>query len=190
MLETLTALDQAVFLFLNVTLANPVTDVVMPIVTSDILLRCVYLVALVGIIWKGDARLRWLILFSLLALLAADQISSSLLKPMIGRIRPCHTLDGINLLVRCGGGKSMPSSHAANAFTQAVLFSLLYPKTRVYLLSFAGIVAISRVYVGVHYPGDVLAGSLLGATIGLTIAIVYRKYVMGRIPVRKTGGES
>ncbi len=190
MLETLTALDQAIFLFLNVTLANPVTDFIMPIVTSDSLLRAVGVIAILAILWKGDARLRWLVLFSLLALLAADQISASLLKPMIGRVRPCHTLDGINLLVGCGGGKSMPSSHAANAFAQAVLFAFLYPRTRVYLLTFAAVVALSRVFVGVHYPGDVLAGSLLGAVIGITIAIVYKKYVMGRIPVRKTGGES
>jgi len=166
MFEFLSEIDTALFLFLNVTLANPVTDLIMPVITSDWLLRVLYAIAVVLLLIFGNARLRWVVLFSVLVLAVTDQASAGLLKPMIGRLRPCHALENINLLVNCGGGKSMPSSHAANAFGQAVLFSAMYRRWAWPLLVFAALVALSRVFVGVHYPFDILVGSILGAVVG------------------------
>ena len=99
MLEQLAHIDQVVFLWVNLTLANPVTDLIMPIVTSDMILRILYGVTMLAILWKGDRRMRWLVLFSLVAIAACDQLSSNLLKHWIERPRPCHELDNINLLV-------------------------------------------------------------------------------------------
>ncbi|MFH1685958.1 MAG: phosphatase PAP2 family protein [bacterium] len=166
MLDVLSQWDQAIFAFLNVTLANPVTDLIMPVVTSDNLLRLGYAVAMLLLLWKGDRRMRRLVLFSAVALLITDQVSAHLLKPFFERPRPCHIMEEINLLVNCGGGYAMPSSHAANAFGQATLFALSYRQWRWYLWVFASVVAISRVFVGVHYPGDVLAGAALGIGTG------------------------
>jgi undecaprenyl-diphosphatase len=167
-----------------------VTDAIMPIVTSDALLRTLYGLAMLLILWKGDARLRWAVAFSLIVLLLADQISASLLKPWIGRLRPCQVLEGVHLLVGCGGGKSMPSSHAANALAQATFFALLYPRYRSYLFCFAAVVAISRVFVGVHYPGDVLAGALVGAVIGLAVALTYKEFMGWKYSdASQTGGD-
>jgi undecaprenyl-diphosphatase len=104
-----------------------------------------------------------------------DQVSSIFLKDWIGRIRPCATLSGVHLLVACGAGKSMPSSHAANCFGQAALFGLLYVQARWPLVIFASLVALSRVFVGVHYPGDVLVGTMVGLMIGLIVAWVFRR---------------
>ena len=129
MLETLNAIDTSIFLFLNSTLANPITDFVMPIITSDMLLRIAYAITVALLLWKGNTRLRWLVLFSAIALLLSDQTSSKLIKPMFERIRPCHVLEDMNLLVNCGAGYSMPSSHGANAFAQAALFSLVVKNT-------------------------------------------------------------
>jgi len=170
MLDLLAGIDTQLFLFFNVTLANPVTDFIMPIITSDWLLRILYAIAVVIMLIFGKARLRWAVLLSVIVLALTDQISAGLLKPLIGRMRPCQVLDGINLLVACGGGKSMPSSHAANAFGQAVLFSVLFPNVRWPLFIFAALVAMSRVIVGVHYPFDIIVGSILGAVIGWTVA--------------------
>jgi undecaprenyl-diphosphatase len=166
MLEFLSNIDTALFLFFNVTLANPVTDLIMPVITSDWLLRVLYALAVVLLLIFGNAKLRWAVLFSVLVLIVTDQLSAGLLKPLIGRLRPCHVLENINLLVDCGGGKSMPSSHAANAFGQAVLFAMLYRRWAWLLLVFAGLVALSRVFVGVHYPFDILVGSIIGAAAG------------------------
>ncbi len=185
MLETLKIIDETLFLFLNFSIANPITDLIMPIITSDMLLRVGYGLTVILLLWKGDARLRWLVLFSALALLLSDQTSSKLLKPMIERIRPCHVLTDINLLVGCGGGYSMPSSHAANAFAQAALFSITVKKTKWYLWVIAGVIAISRVFVGVHYPFDVLAGTALGSLIGLIVALLFINIIDKKVLVKR-----
>ena len=171
MLESLTQLDQAIFLFINWTLANPVTDFIMPLVTNDWNLRIAYGLAMIVILIGGNARMRWLVLFSALVLFATDQITAGWLKHLFERPRPCHVLTEINLLVGCGGGFAMPSAHAANAFGQAFLFSIHYKRAAWYLYTVASLIAISRVFVGVHYPGDVLAGAIIGGIIGVMLAV-------------------
>lgn len=178
MLEWLIEIDRAVFFFLNVTIANPVTDAVMPIVTSDNILRILYGLAMLLCLWRGDARLRWLVLLSGIALALTDQSAANFLKHAIERPRPCHDgqfLIPINLLVHCGGGYSMPSAHAANSFGQALLFGLAYHRVRWYLIGFAAIVSLSRVSVGVHYPGDVLVGAALGSLVGSVVFVVFQR---------------
>jgi membrane-associated phospholipid phosphatase len=175
MLEFLNGIDQAMFLFINVYLANPVTDIIMPVITSDMLLRVMYGAGVAILLWRGDQRLRWLVLFSAMALLLTDQLSGNLLKELIARPRPCHKLIQIHLLVDCGVGFSMPSSHAANLFGQAALFSYHVRAARWYLILFASLVALSRIFVGVHYPFDVLAGGMLGFLVGGVTAMAFKR---------------
>ncbi len=175
MLEFIAEIDQAIFIFINSQLANPVIDFLMPFITSNTLLRLLYGLALLIMLVVGNNRMRWLCLFSAIVLLLSDQTSASVLKPLIGRMRPCHTLQDVHLLVNCGAGKAMPSAHAANAFGQALLFSLAYHRSRIYLLAFATIVALSRVSVGVHYPGDVLVGAAVGSLFGLAVWKLFTK---------------
>ena len=175
MLEFMTEIDRAIFMFINSQLANPITDFLMPLITSNTLLRVLYGLALLLMLVVGNNRMRWLCLFSAIVLLLSDQVTASILKPLIERMRPCHTLPDVHLLVNCGAGKAMPSAHAANAFGQAILFSLAYPRSRIYLLAFATIVALSRVFVGVHYPGDVLVGAAVGSLFGLAVWKLYNR---------------
>jgi membrane-associated phospholipid phosphatase len=141
MLEFLNGIDRTVFLFINVYLANPVTDFIMPLVTSDMLLRVMYGAGVAMFLWRGDRRIRWLVLFSALALLLTDQLTGNLLKELIARPRPCHELKQVHLLVDCGAGFSLPSAHAANMFGQATLFSYHVKLIRWYLVLFASLVA-------------------------------------------------
>jgi len=181
MLEYLAGIDRALFLFINVYLANPVTDVIMPVVTSDMLLRVMYGAGVAMLLWRGDRRLRWLALFSALTLLLTDQLSSNLLKVLIARPRPCHELSQIHLLVNCGVGFSLPSSHATNVFGQAALFSYHVKEARWYLILFASLVALSRIFVGVHYPLDILAGGMLGLFVGGAAAVTFRRFERWRL---------
>lgn len=170
MLESLQAIDAELFRFINGALANPVTDFIMPIITSDWNLRIIYAVAMILLLWRGSKETRWLVAFSVLTMLIADQLASGFLKELVGRLRPCRTLDGVHLLVNCGAGKSMPSSHATNAFAQAAFFFVGFRKYGWWLFSAAALIAISRVFVGVHYPFDIAVGALLGTMVGVAMA--------------------
>lgn len=170
MLDYLSSIDTTLFLFINVTLQNPVTDWLMPIITSDNLLRILFAVSMLLLLWKGDTKMRWLVLFAIITVAIADQVSSNFLKHLIARQRPCHTLTNINLLVGCGGGYSMPSSHATNAFAVATMFAIQVKRIAPYLYGFASIIALSRIFVGVHYPFDVLMGGIVGIMVGIAVA--------------------
>jgi undecaprenyl-diphosphatase len=169
MLEWLLNIDQAVFLFINGSLANPITDALMPVITNDWLLRIVYGLALIGLLVAGRGRFVWVVVFSALVVALSDQSSSAWLKPAFERLRPCKVID-VHLLVGCGAGYSFPSSHATNLFGQAVFFGLLYKKSLPYLLTFAFLVGVSRIFVGVHYPLDIIGGTILGSIWGLMMA--------------------
>ena len=175
-MEWLVNLDQGLFLFLNTTCANPVTDLIMPVVTSDTLLRILFAAIVVLLLIWGDTKARWTCLAVIVTVALTDQAVSSFLKPLISRPRPCHTLENINLLVNCGAGMSMPSAHAANLFGQAALFSALYRKVRCPVFTFAALVALSRVFVGVHYPADIIVGGIIGIILGTIVAVVFKKY--------------
>jgi undecaprenyl-diphosphatase len=176
MLDLLRELDRVLFFLINGFLANPVTDAIMPFVTSEDFLKIFYVVIVALLAWRGDKRLRWLILFSIITMVLTDQISSNFLKHWIERPRPCHRFTEIHLLVGCGGGFSMPSSHAANVFGQAFLISRFVKWSRWPLFLFAVSVALSRVFVGVHYPGDILAGAILGTLVAAIVAWWFRMF--------------
>ena len=178
MIEFLYALDVAVFHFLNHTISNPVGDIVWPVITDYDRLLPVRIV--LGGVWlwlllKGGARGRTAALLLIPVLILADQLSSSLIKNLVQRPRPCHTLNGIpvladiHLLVGCGGGKSFPSSHAVNNFAVATLFSFYYRRWKWSFVAWAALVALSRPAVGVHYPSDILGGALIGILVGLSV---------------------
>ena len=175
-MDFLAEIDKTLFLFINGSLANPVTDFLMPLITNDTFLRLLYASALLLLFWKGDCRLRKMIVASIIVMVFTDQIAAGILKPLIGRLRPCHELADINLLVNCGAGKAMPSAHAANAFGQAAVFGALTIPARKYLWGFASLVALSRVFVGVHYPADIFVGMLVGILVGLVGAYLFTRF--------------
>lgn len=174
MLERLLYIDTSVFVFINQTIANPVTDVIMPFITNGMFLRVLFAAILLSLLIVGKKKFIWVVVFSLIVVALTDQTSSAFLKPLIGRLRPCKTMT-VHLLVNCGAGLSFPSSHAANLFGQAVFFGLLFRKIRWYYIAFAFLVAISRVFVGVHYPLDMLGGMAVGTIWGSAAALALIK---------------
>jgi len=180
MFEVIQSADSLTFVFINQTLSNPVTDFLMPLITNDIFLRVGFAISVALLLIKGNNHIRRAALFSVLALVVADYLSSSVIKPLVDRLRPCHDpamLTGLRLLVHCGGGKSFPSSHAANSFAVTLFYFQATPQAKRALratLVLATLIALSRVVVGVHYPLDISVGALLGGAVGWLIGRVYQ----------------
>ncbi|MBI4428061.1 MAG: phosphatase PAP2 family protein [Ignavibacteriales bacterium] len=125
------------------------------------------------IVWwiKGGRNARLAILLLVPTIALSDQLSSSVIKFVLERPRPCRELADVHLLVSCGSGYAFPSSHAVNNFAGAVVVSFFFQRIAWAWFSFAGLVAFSRVYVGVHYPSDVLGGSVIGMACGAVIVL-------------------
>lgn len=191
MTDFLFSIDAALFSFINGTLSNPLTDILWPAITGYdrfLPVRILLLAAWVWLIVRGGRRGRTAALLLIPVIAIGDQLSSSVLKEWIARPRPCHSvagipvLQGIHLLVDCGPGKSFPSSHAVNNFGFATLFAFYYPRWAWAFFSWAALVGISRVAVGVHFPSDVLGGAMIGMLVALLVIAAWTKLQRRLIP--------
>lgn len=177
MIDFLYSIDVAIFFFINHTIANPVLDWLMPFLTDLNKNKPFVAFVIVFVVYKivrGDRTVRVTLGLLIVTIIVSDQLSSSFIKPLVGRIRPCAVLDGVRLLVDCGSGLSFPSSHAVNNFAGATLITRFYPKQKIFWFSIASLIALSRPYVGVHYPSDILAGGIIGSTIALLLYALWR----------------
>ncbi|MBR9919207.1 MAG: phosphatase PAP2 family protein [Bacteroidetes bacterium] len=192
MLEQLLHLDQDVFQVINGQWNNAFLDLVLPWMRNKYNWIPAYILLAVVLVYRYKAK-GVLAIFALIACVAlTDTLSHRVIKKQVERPRPCKTLDPesgeIRLLINCGSGYSFTSNHASNHFGIAAflffLFGSVLPGWRWLLFIWAGIIAWAQVYVGVHYPLDVLAGALLGTIIGWLCAWLFSKYGRFR-PVKK-----
>jgi undecaprenyl-diphosphatase len=171
-------LDQQLLLFLN-SHNSPFWDTVMYTISGRVIWAPLYLAILLYLGFTYKRKFLVIILFIILAVTLADQFSVQLFKNVFHRLRPCHepSLMGMVHLVKgeCGGLYGFVSSHASNSFNVALL-SLMFIKRRWYTISiitWASVIGYSRIYLGVHYPADVICGAMLGAFIGWGVYKLY-----------------
>lgn len=176
----ITNLDTELFLFLN-GLHVDWLDPVMTFISGKITWAPFYLVLLFLVI-KNYKRQSILIITAIVLLIfCSDQISSGIFKPIFERPRPCHN-EAIKDMVylpngHCGGAYGFISSHACNTFALAFFITHIlrkyYKKIAWVMFIWAALVAYSRIYMGVHYPGDVIVGAIVGVITGFIISKVY-----------------
>jgi len=169
----LAALDTAFFFFINKGLQNSIFDTVMPFVTGNAKLLFLPLV-----VWTfmREGKKAGLMLVVALGSVALADAAGHLLKDLFARQRPCSALEHVHLLAGCGSSFSMPSNHASNAFGFAMTY-LFFRRSALnpLFLIVAGLVGFSRVYVGVHYPFDVAAGTVVGSAAACASIALYKK---------------
>lgn len=180
MLDFLENIDQWLFLLLN-GLHNKAFDFIMHWITLQQTWYPFYLLLIIWLVWKYKLNGVILILFIILAITISDQFTSSFMKPFFERLRPCHD-PSISHLVHvvdgCGGQFGFASSHASNSFALATMLHLFFRTKFKYtsiLFIWAGLVSYSRIYVGVHFPGDIVVGAIVGYLIGWFLFVLYSK---------------
>lgn len=166
-LEYLQNIDAQLFHYFNSVLVCGFLDWFMPIITNAKLWMPFIILAWLGMLIFGSKRYRVLALLLLLGAGLTDFVCARIIKKAVGRIRPCavENIDGFKcrLLLHKKNSKSFPSNHAANnAAFATVIWMYCGPKLGAIFAVIAFLVGYSRVYVGVHYPFDVVAGWLFG----------------------------
>jgi len=178
-MEFLEQIDQQLFLFLN-GIHSPFWDTIMYWISYKFTWIPLYLVTLLYFIYKQKAKAIITIVLTIAVITLADQVSVHLFKNVFLRYRPCHNFELQNLVhlvhEHCGGQYGFVSSHAANAFGFAIFSALIIQKKNISLLLifWAILVSYSRIYLGVHYPADIVGGAVLGIVSAILGHLLYK----------------
>jgi undecaprenyl-diphosphatase len=189
MVESIKDWDEKAFLWLNSFHSDGLDPIVLQL-TQTITWVPLYLLLLYLIYRKDPKNMAWVIGGVMLTILLGDQISSGLMKPYFERLRPCHDPQWVGLIHnygRCGGLYGFVSSHAANTFGMATFLTLILRKKQkgiYWLFLYAVVVSYTRIYLGVHYPLDVLFGALVGvlsAYFSWAIVVLLKRKIIKKV---------
>ena len=175
--------DQQLFEKINTDWANPLFDAVMPFLRSPLNWAPVYLFILLLVLMNFKIKGLWWIVFFISTVAFIDMTGNYVFKHGFERLRPCNDpnfFEHVRLVIdHCGSGFSFTSNHAANHFGMAAFFFVTLRhvlKNWVWVgIVWAALIAFSQVYVGVHYPFDILGGALLGLAFGITMGSLFNK---------------
>ena len=180
-MEALSTFDSDLFLYLN-GLHTEWLDKVMVLITDMWVWLPLYLLLIYWAVKQYGKRWWWVIVGVALVVFCSDQLASHVCKPVFHRLRPCYNPDFQDLIHLpkglAGGRYGFVSSHAANTFAVATFLTPVLKKYRpwpaIVLFFWAAVSSYSRIYIGYHYPGDILCGAILGVIVGLIFWKVFQ----------------
>lgn len=174
MIEVINTFDKEVIMFIQNNLHSNFMDNIMVLITS-----------------MGDAGLIWILMgislaiskkyrkvgFMVLgALILGLILGEGILKNIIQRDRPFIDLEGINMIIKAPTSYSFPSGHTTSSFAAAGVIAMNFKNKSIYVFTLAILIALSRLYLGVHYPTDIIAGIILGLTCSYTAMFIGNKF--------------
>ena len=170
-MDFLYSFDLAIFYFINHSLSTGFLDKFFSTIT-DVNKWYIAYIILAGIAFiKGGIRGKILVIGLILLIIVTDQTGFRILKELFERVRPCRAISDAITPLGCAGGYSFPSNHALNNFAAATFISRLFPNYKWVVFIVAALIALSRVYLGVHYPSDIFGGALLGVAFGYLFSL-------------------
>ena len=175
-LAWLASADRWLLLKINRDWSHSSLDALMPLITDiQKVPWFIYGVAPAALglwLWKGRKRALQVLVVAVIAVAGSDVVAYRVVKPWAARLRPERAGVAVALRSPSGGTYGFPSNHAANAGAAAAVLSVAYPAAMPAFAAVAALMAYSRVYCGVHYPGDVVGGLLLGVAVGWPWALL------------------
>jgi membrane-associated phospholipid phosphatase len=182
-MSNLLQFDQCLFHLINSVWTTDWLDVLVPIWRSKYFWLPLYIFLISFLLINFGKKGGLLLLFAIGTIAVSDTLSSQIIKKNVQRVRPCNDpliSDLVDLKVKCGGGYSYTSSHATNHFALAffLIFTLgiRFRWIKWVLIFWAASISYGQVYVGVHYPLDVISGGILGIVVGMLMATLYSSF--------------
>lgn len=183
--------DLALFKKINSDWANPVFDTVLPVLRNPYHWAPLYIFIIVFALLNFRVRGLWWVVFFLMTVALCDMTGTRFFKYGVERIRPCNIpelAESLRLLVPCPGGYGFTSNHAANHFGMSIFFFItfrhLFKKWTWLIFLWPMMIGYAQVYVGVHFPGDIAGGALLGLIYGSLTGWLFNKQ-FGKLPLHK-----
>lgn len=172
-INSLITLDHELFIFINKGLASKWGDIVFPVLRNKLTWIPLYIFTLLYLYKKYNNRSIIYILLLLFAFAISDYVNHNFIKTFFARIRPCHQTDlSVRLVLDyCRSGFSFPSNHAANHMALAISICLSgiaqNTLSRLSWIIWAVAIGFAQIYVGIHYPADILSGFIFGAIVAI-----------------------
>jgi len=164
--------DYNLLYYINSFFANDFFDFICPLFRNKYFWIPLYVFIITFLIINFKKKGIIIILILILAVIISDQLSSQVIKPFVQRLRPCNdpfVSHFVRTIIGCKSGFSFPSSHASNHFTIGILAGLIFIRHSKWVLAagilWAFVISYSQIYIGVHYPSDIIAGAFLAFSI-------------------------